>query len=298
MKVLCFGSLNIDYVYEVDEFVRAGETIASRSLSVFGGGKGLNQSIALSRAGAKVYHAGCIGEDGLFLKELLQKEGVDTRFVRVTDRIRSGNAIIQNDRSGDNCIILYEGANGAVEAPFVDEVLAAFSEGDWMLLQNEISSLSYIVESARKKGMKIILNPSPMDGAVKALPLADIDVFLLNETEGAGLCDLFGGGEEEALVGELKTRFPRSEVVLTLGKAGSIYMGGGRIVRQRAYPVQTVDTTAAGDTFTGYYLAGRLRGRSVEEALDLAARAAAAAVTVKGAANSIPRYETLLSAEI
>ena len=111
MKILNFGSLNIDYVYSLNHFVQKGETITSDKLNVFAGGKGLNQSIALSRAGGNVYHAGAIGADGVFLEEVLNEAGVDTRFLMKCEDVRTGNAIIQKDRGGDNCIILYGGAN-------------------------------------------------------------------------------------------------------------------------------------------------------------------------------------------
>ena len=163
MKVLCFGSLNIDYTYKVDHFVGKGETLSSESLQVFSGGKGLNQSIALAKAGARVYHAGAVGEDGRFLLEELEKAGVDVSCVAVRADVRTGNAIIQNDREGDNCILLYGGANQAVKKEQVDEVLTHFDVGDFLVLQNEISELPYIMEQAHEKGMKIILNPSPMD---------------------------------------------------------------------------------------------------------------------------------------
>ena len=163
MKVLCFGSLNIDYTYKVDHFVKKGETLSSGSLQVFSGGKGLNQSIALARAGAETYHAGSIGEDGRFLLEQLQDAGVDTRYVTVLETVRTGNAIIQNDKEGDNCILLYGGANQAVTTNQADAVLEHFRKGDFLVLQNEINELAYIMERAHERGMKIVLNPSPMD---------------------------------------------------------------------------------------------------------------------------------------
>ncbi len=183
MKVLCFGSLNIDYTYKVDHFVKKGETLSSGSLQVFSGGKGLNQSIALARAGAETYHAGSIGEDGRFLLEQLQDAGVDTRYVTVLETVRTGNAIIQNDKEGDNCILLYGGANQAVTTDQADAVLEHFRKGDFLVLQNEINELAYIMERAHERGMKIVLNPSPMDEKIQGLPLGYVDYFMLNEIE-------------------------------------------------------------------------------------------------------------------
>lgn len=286
MKILNFGSLNIDYVYEVNEFVKKGETISSARLSIYPGGKGLNQSIALSRAGAEVYHAGKIGEDGTILKELLRKTGVHTRFVERSESIRTGNAIIQNDKSGDNCIILYGGANQTITREMIDRVLTGFDSEDWILLQNEINELPYIVEKAHEKKMKIVLNPSPVNDKIFDINLDYIDSFIMNEGEAkaiVGDCE-----ERDELIRRIQRRFPDSEVVLTVGEEGSFFIMPDKIVKQKAYPVECVDTTAAGDTFTGYYIAERMEGKTIEESLEYAAKASAIAVTSKGAAPSIP----------
>lgn len=292
MKILNFGSLNIDYVYSLSHFVQKGETITSDMLNVFAGGKGLNQSIALSRAGGNVYHAGAIGADGLFLEEILNEAGVDTRFLMKCENIRTGNAIIQKDREGDNCIILYGGANQAITKEMADEVLSAFGEGDWLFLQNEISEIPYMVEKAHERGMRIVLNPSPMNEKILRINLNYIDCFILNEVEAHALVQ--EDVDKAALLNQLKERFPHAEIVLTLGEKGSVYAGAEGIAEQKAYQVATVDTTAAGDTFIGYYMAGRLQGESVKEALDMAARASAIAVSKKGAAPSIPKRDEVL----
>ena len=162
MKVLNFGSLNIDYTYQVDHFVRAGETMSSESLQVFSGGKGLNQSIALSKAGADVWHAGAVGAgDGDFLIEQMKKAGVHTELIEHLDG-QTGHAIIQKDPAGQNCILLYGGANQRITREMVDRVLTQFEADDFLILQNEISEIGYIMEKAHEKGMKIVLNPSPI----------------------------------------------------------------------------------------------------------------------------------------
>ena len=293
MKVLCYGSLNIDFVYTVDHFVRKGETLGSEALSVFTGGKGLNQSVALKRAGARVLHAGAIGEDGRFLLDTLTESGVDTTLVKILPDVRTGNAIIQNDREGDNCILLYGGANRAITEEMAEETLSHFSEGDWIILQNEISCLSFILRRAHEKGMKIVLNPSPIDDSIRELPLQYVDVFLVNEIEAAAILREVAGesvdmSDPKALSQMLLDAFPDAVTVLTLGENGSVYISHEKTFFQKAYPVKAVDTTAAGDTFTGYFVAGLLSGQSPEESMDTAARASAIAVTRKGAAPSIP----------
>ena len=287
MKILCFGSLNIDYTYKVEHFVQKGETISSQSLQVFSGGKGLNQSIALAKAGAEVYHAGAVGTDGGFLLRQLEEAGVNTEHVVVLDKIRTGNAIIQNDKVGDNCIILYGGANQAITREQVERVLKSFNEGDYLLLQNEINELPYIMEKAHRKGMNVILNPSPMDEKMKELPLDDVDYYLLNEVEAGQILDT-GESDGEILAERLLERFPGASIVLTLGSKGSIYADREQKIHQKAYRVRAVDTTAAGDTFTGYFIAETAAGQTPEKAMDLAARASAIAVTRAGAAPSIP----------
>lgn len=290
MKVLCFGSLNIDYTYKVPHFVKKGETLASERLQVFGGGKGLNQSVALAKAGTEVYHAGSIGQDGMFLLDMLKDAGANTDFVKILDTVRTGNAIIQNDKSGDNCIILYGGANQAITREQVDEVMSHFESGDYIVLQNEINELGYIVEKAHEKGMIIVLNPSPMNEKILALPLDVINYFILNEVEAAQILGKEDKGEEswEQIADDLLKKFPQATIVLTMGSEGSVFKNQKETVCQSIYKVQAVDTTAAGDTFSGYFIGGILGGLSTKEAMDQASKASAIAVTRKGAAPSIP----------
>lgn len=297
MRALCFGSLNIDYVYQVPHFVAGGETLAAGSLSRFSGGKGLNQSVALARAGLEVRHAGAVGRDGLFLLEELRAAGVDTGHVEVLEDVPTGHAVIQRTPSGENCILLYGGANRRITPAQIDRVLADCGPGDALILQNEISRLPYLAERARERGMTVALNPSPMEeGLLPLLPLADY--LLLNEVEAAQL--LAGLGRpvpeaEEPLAAALAEALPSTAVLLTLGSRGSLFTQGARLLRQAAVSVRAVDTTAAEDTYTGFFLAGVLGGRKAEWAMRYAATAAAIAVTRPGAAPSIPFREEVLA---
>ena len=295
MKVLSFGSLNIDYTYKVDHFVQKGETLSSESLQVFSGGKGLNQSVALAKAGVDTYHAGAIGEDGRFLLEVLKDAGANTDMVTVRTDVRTGNAIIQNDKEGDNCILLYGGANQAITDEQIDETIAHFEEGDFLLIQNEINGLERILAKAHEKGMKAVLNPSPMNEKILKLPLEYIDYFILNEVEAGQILGetLEEGYDGRLLAEKLRAKFPHAAVLLTMGADGSVYMDGQQIVQQKAFRVKAVDTTAAGDTFTGYFLGGLTGGKSVAESMEEASKASAIAVTRKGAAPSIPTRSEL-----
>lgn len=287
MKVLNFGSLNIDHVYEVENFVKKGETISSYSLNTFCGGKGFNQSLALARAGVPVFHAGFVGEDGEDLIKTLKDNRVDVTFIKKIKDIPTGHAIIQLNQENDNCILLYSGANYMNTRSYVDEVLSEFCENDILLIQNEINELPYLVDKAYEKGIKIVLNPSPMNEKIQEIELNKIWCFILNEHEAKNLLktEVFDNDE---IINALGKKYPEHHIVLTLGEEGSVYVHGDETVYQTAYKVEVVDTTAAGDTFTGYYLSGIIDGESVKKSMDLAAKASALAVAKKGAEPSIP----------
>lgn len=293
MKILSFGSLNIDYVYSVPHFVKKGETLSAKELNVYTGGKGLNQSIALARAGVETYQAGAIGTDGMFLLEQLKEAGVKTDLVKILDDVRTGNAIIQNDDEGDNCIVLFGGANQAITKEQVDEVFKDFTNEDYLLIQNEINELSYIVEKAKEEGMKIILNPSPMNEKIMKLPLDQIDYFILNEIEAMQILKMDKPEEIDGkyIASLLHERFKDATIVLTLGSEGSVCISDDEYVEQSIYKVKAIDTTAAGDTYTGYFIAGILNGKTIKESMDIASKASAIAVTGQGAAPSIPVLE-------
>lgn len=291
-RILNFGSLNVDHVYTVEHFVRPGETIDSLEMEVFPGGKGLNQSVALARAGAEVYHAGKIGKDGTFLTQLLQSAGVDVSFVETINGY-TGKAIIQVEEiTGQNSIILYGGANRQMTELYIDQVLGAFSGNEILVLQNEINLGEYILRKATKKGMRVALNPSPIGEELKQWDLHGVTWLLLNEIEGEALT---GEKEPEKITDAFLKQYPEMKIVLTLGKDGALYRDKDKNFRQAIYPTQAVDTTAAGDTFTGYFLAASARGASPEEAMEEAAKASAITVSRPGAAVSIPTRQEVLS---
>ena len=284
MKVLNFGSLNLDYVYQVESILIPGETQASKSRQIFCGGKGLNQSIALAKAGIPVYHAGLIGEGGEPLLEVCKENGVNTEFIRQIPG-PCGHTVIQVDRNGQNCILLFGGSNRSMTKEFVDSVLDSFDEGDIILLQNEINELDYIIDRAYEKKMMIILNPSPFDSALEKCDMTKISLFLMNEIEGF---QITGEKEPDRILAKVKELYPKAKVVLTLGGDGSVYQDETGIYRQGIFKVKAVDTTAAGDTFTGYFISSVIDGMPVQDGLKLAAKASAIAVSRPGATASIP----------
>lgn len=293
MKIYNLGSLNIDYVYSVPHFVQPGETLSSAKLEIFPGGKGMNQSVALAKAGARVIHGGRIGDNGGFLKEILGQAGADTSFVAV-DASSTGHAMIQVDENGQNCILLFSGANHSFTEEFVREILADAQAGDIILLQNEINLLDVIFAVAAEKQLQIAFNPSPFTEDLLKLPLHQVKWWLCNEIEGG---QLTGKSEPEEILISMQEKFPGSSIVLTLGKDGCMFTDGKQVLRQPIFPVKAVDTTAAGDTFTGFFLASVAEGKAVADALRIASRASSIAVSRMGASSSVPTLAEVLSAE-
>ena len=276
MKALVFGSLNIDYVYAVDHFVRAGETLASDARNVFCGGKGLNQAIALRRAGVEVWQAGAVGRDDCEpLFQILQDAGVRTELIRRKD-VPSGHAIIQKTDQE------------------IDAGLERFSPGDFIVVQNETNQTKRLLEKAHDRGMTTALNPSPMDETILGISPGDVDYLILNEVEGAALCGGTARSEKEMLR-QLMADYPKTQILLTAGAAGAYFGYQTEQVFQPAFSVEVVDTTAAGDTFTGFFLGEVMRGAPAARALESAARAAAIAVSRNGASASVPDLREVMS---
>lgn len=286
-SVLDFGSLNYDFVYQVPHMVRPGETLSSTGMEVFCGGKGLNQAIALRKAGGNVYLAGAVGEDGEHILAYCRGFGLNVDQVRRVPG-KTGHAMIQLDARAQNSILIYGGANKSHTPADITAALKPYGPQDILLLQNEVNGVEALIEEAGKRGMQIVLNPSPWDDSLKEADLSGISVFLINETEGAGITGRNNPREILAVMGEM---FPKAETVLTLGADGCYYQKEGRQVYQKAILTTAVDTTAAGDTFAGYYIAGMLKDSPIEERLLRCALASSIAVSREGAAPSIPLEE-------
>ena len=283
-RILNFGSLNLDQVYRVDAFVQPGETKSSLSLETHCGGKGLNQSIAASRAGAEVWHAGLIGCDGDMLYEKLLENGVNCSLLEHSGAV-SGHAIIQVDNHGQNCILLYGGTNQALTEEAIDRALAAFGSEGLVLVQNETNLVGTIIEKAHQKGLQVAINASPMDEKILSYPLELVDWLVVNEIEGAAIANC---ALEVDILPKLKQLYPKMNVLLTLGKRGAICIRGEEQAKAGIYSVKVVDTTAAGDTFLGYFLTQALDQKSLTDALSLATAASSLCVQVMGASDSVP----------
>ncbi|MDV3429552.1 MAG: ribokinase [Bacillota bacterium] len=294
MKILNIGSLNYDFVYSINHIVKPGETEAASKVETFAGGKGLNQSIALSRAGSKVYHAGMLGTDGGMLLDTCRENNIDTSYIKTVEG-KSGHAIIQVDENGQNSILLYGGSNRSLTKEYINEVLDCLDKGDWLLLQNEVNLLSYIIDKAHQKGIKIALNPSPFDAAITECDLSKVTLFLLNEIEGG---QITGKTSPNEILDCMIDRYKQAKIVLTLGKQGVIYRDSKNETSHSIFKVKAVDTTAAGDTFTGYFMHSIINDLSIKEALELSSKASAIAVSKPGATNSIPNMKEVIETEL
>lgn len=286
MKIIVFGSCNIDTVYSVKSIVKAGETAAVEKIENFPGGKGFNQAVAAARAGAETLFAGCIGTDGGFLLDLLKKENINASLVRQIGGL-TGRASIQVDANGENAILVSNGANGGITREHINEVISACSEGDIMLLQNETNGLEYILELARKAGVYTVLNPSPFGEYLRSLPVP-ADCVILNETEA---CEWAESSDPLDFIEKFGSEF---DIILTLGEKGGVYSLNGKTAKFNAYKTDVVDTTAAGDTFTGYLFARLSSGSDTQTAFSEAALAAAIAVSRSGASSSVPYIHEVL----
>ncbi len=284
MKIINFGSLGNDFVYDVEHFVRPGETLSARAFETYPGGKGLNQSIALAKAGAEVMHVGLIGQDGLHLKQLLKENGVNTDLIKQIDQ-PSGHAIIQRNPQGENNIIIHSGANYQFDLDLIKQGLSFAEPGDVVLLQNEINGIPHIIEQAKSLNCPIVFNVAPATNEVNHYPLDLVDLFIVNETEGQTITHQIS---PEDIFKSLMERFPKAAFVLTLGEQGAKYYDQIQRITVPAEIVSVVDTTAAGDTFTGYFLNHWLKGNPIESCLKIASNAAAVCIGRKGASASIP----------
>lgn len=288
MKILVYGSLNIDKTYSLESLVRPGETVSALKMEQFCGGKGFNQALALRRAGNEVCFAGAVGTDGQMILDELDRNGIDRGLIREMP-CATGHAIIQVDGKGQNSIIILAGANGTNDSARVDEVLAHFGRGDLVVLQNEIPCVDEIIRKAHAKGMTVAYNPSPFNEKCLQCDLDQTDILLINETEGEAMT---GIADPKSILRKLHEDHHDLAVVLTLGHRGSAFMDrNGAVCTSGIYASVAVDTTAAGDTFTGYFLSAYLGGKSPEEALRIAAIASGISVSRNGAGPSIPTVE-------
>ncbi|MBZ9556851.1 MULTISPECIES: ribokinase [unclassified Modicisalibacter] len=290
-----YGSINIDHVYRVPHLVRPGETLTSHGYRQVLGGKGANQSLAMARAGGDVTHWGRLGQQDRWVLETLASAGVDITPIELTAE-PSGHALIQVDDQGENAIILHPGANHGFTDAHLATLMASARAGDWLLLQNECNALERLLIRAEAQELRIAFNPAPMSANVLRLPLERCQLLFLNRGEAAALVDRDEHDTVDGLLEALRQRLPESQVVLTLGRDGVVFQDATRRLRLPAHSVEAIDTTAAGDTFIGYFMAALQRDNDIVEALRLASAASALCVQREGAAPSIPVFSEVAEA--
>ncbi len=280
MTIWNLGSINADHVYAVPHIPAPGETLAATRLTTGLGGKGANMSVAAARAAGRVMHIGAVGPDGKWAVQRLLEYGVDTRHIATLD-IPTGHAIIYVDAAAENNIVLFTGANRALPFDLVRQALTTAQTGDRLLLQNETNLQAETAALARQMGLTVAYAAAPFDAAATQAILPHADFLILNEVESQQLSDATGLAPDA---------LPTADVIVTRGADGADWFDNRTHTRHHipALPVTPVDTTGAGDTFTGYVLAALDRGLPMLQALDLATRAAALMVTRPGAADAIP----------
>ncbi|WP_170545773.1 ribokinase [Ruegeria arenilitoris] len=278
MTIWNLGSINADMIYDVPHLPGPGETLSANRLDRFLGGKGANMSVAAARAGAQVAHIGAVGPDGRWARDRLTEYGVDTRHIAEVD-VPTGHAIIAVDAQGENNIILFPGSNHAITPDQLGQALSSASQGDLLVMQNETTLQVEAAKMARALGLTVCYAAAPFQAAAVQAVLPYLDFLFLNEVEAEQLRDATGQS-----VTDLKIE----HVIVTLGSKGARYFHRGEASDFPAHKVQAVDTTGAGDTFTGYVLAGTDHGMPMAQAIAQANRAAALMVTRHGTADVIP----------
>lgn len=292
-KIAVLGSLNLDTTYHVTRFPQPGETISANDKSSAPGGKGANQAVAAVRSGAQVAFIGMVGEDneGKFMREALQEDGIDTKFLQNDPRHGTGSAIITLDANGQNDIMVYAGANFGMDESLLKGTDDLFKDCDFLIAQFETPQAvtAAAFKQAKAHGVTTILNPAPAKEILPEL-LAVTDVVIPNESESEVLTGI--AVDSEAAMLETADYFKAhgvNNLLITLGSRGVFYCtphGHGMVP---AFKVKAVDTTAAGDTFIGA-LASQLATdlSNVADALVYAQRASSLTVQRMGAMPSIP----------
>lgn len=278
MAIWNLGSINADFVYSVPRIPGPGETLSSTERQMFLGGKGANMSVAIARAGGRVNHVGAVGADGAWAVERLLEYGVDTRHITTVDT-ETAQAIIMVDPQGENAIILHPGANGVIPQTALQSAMTEAQTGDWLVMQNETNLQRTAAALGRKMGLRVAYAAAPFDADRVQAVLPHLDFLILNAVEADQLRAATGLGPDA---------LPVRDVIVTLGADGATWFGADGAVDVAALPVTPVDTTGAGDTFTGYVLAGLDQGQPMLQAMKQATKAAALMVTRRGTADVIP----------
>ncbi|HEX7583269.1 MAG TPA: ribokinase [Prolixibacteraceae bacterium] len=291
-KILVVGSSNTDMVIKTQNFPAPGETILGGRFLMNAGGKGANQAVAAARLGGLVTFVGKIGDD-IFGKQAVQQledEGINVDYVAVDAENPSGVAMITVDQKGENSIVVASGSNGTLSPTDFDKAMTELDESEFVLMQLEtpIPTVEHIARNAAQKHKKVILNPAPAAQLSGEL-LQNLYIITPNETEAELLTGIKVTNEESALKAATVLHEKGVEIVIiTMGAAGAFLLLDGNSEIIRAPRVEAIDTTAAGDTFNGALVVALSEGRTIQESIAFANKAASISVTRIGAQSSVP----------
>ena len=290
--IVVVGSSNVDLIMKMDRLPRRGESVTDAIFKQTFGGKGANQAVAAAKAGGEVSFVNCVGDDsyGRQVIENLQQAGVDTRYVFTKSETATGTALIMIGGAGENYLGVAPGANYHLSRAHVEQAKDRIAAAAMVLVQYEITPeiLQYTIDLAHQADRPVMFNLAP-PRPVSQATLGKVDILVVNETEASFLCDIPVEDEAQAwrAVETLKARGVHM-VILTLGAQGCLYASDQGRGRVPAYPVEAVDTTAAGDVFCGTLAVALVEGQQIEAGLRFASAAAAITVTRIGAQPSIP----------
>jgi ribokinase len=299
MHVLVVGSLNMDLVVRMPQIPHPGETLLGGVFKTFPGGKGANQAVAAARLGARVTMIGYVGNDGFGreMLDMLTSEGIDNTYVKIHPSLATGVALIQVDDQGRNSIAVASGANFELTSQDVENAIRSIGHFDAVVMPLEIplEAVRATSKMASEQGAKVLLNPAPAQILDPAL-LELVDVLLPNEYEAAlmtGLPPLKSDADARNAAEKLLALGPKS-VIITLGSQGAMLFEKNMESNITAFPVDVVDTTAAGDCFVGALAVALCEGKPLASAAEFASAAAAISVTRNGAQPSLPHREEVM----
>lgn len=297
-KILVVGSLNLDYVIEVENMPKAGETIFGKSLKKIPGGKGANQAYAIGKLGGDVAMIGAVGDDdaGQILLNNLKSVNVDTSGIEIVNDNVTGQAYIYVDDNGQNCITVISGANAVVDRDMIDRSMELIDDAEYVVMQLEvpIDTVKYVKDIAISKGKKVIIDPAPAIKNPDTNLWRGCYIIKPNELELATLTGKKLNNIEEYKKAAIELQKTGADFVIsTLGGDGAIAYDGENIKNFDCKKTTVVDTTAAGDTFTAGLVIGLNEGKSIEEAINFGQSAAAITVSRKGAQTSIPSRDEI-----
>ena len=283
MTIYNLGSINVDHLYMLERIPKPGETLSSLETHITIGGKGLNISVAANRSGADVRHIGVVSSADPSVLDMIAGLGLDSALISQVD-VQTGHAIIYVDENSENSIVVHGGANLCFSESQIRTALSSAQPDDWLVLQNETNANEIGISIAREKGMQIALVAAPFNAKTMPEQIEKVDLVSMNKTE-SELFEVISGTS----IGNLKS----IDFLITYGADGAVFLSDGEARRIAAHKVHSIDTTGAGDTFFGVFMAHYTSRGCVETALKKANAAAALIVQRRGVASVVPSQKEI-----